>query len=116
MIKTQTLVSIASLWTASVLLINGCATTSRHPSNWSGPTTAVAVESDPWNFTSGHRVVAGHIVSTDHYAIHTTITDREFLNSLAQLMEGALASIPRIDPGDYDVRLAADVLSICRTK
>jgi hypothetical protein len=39
------------------------------------------------------------IVKTDHYLIHTTIDDTDFLDSLAQTMEGALEEYRKLTPG-----------------
>src|SRR5262245_37620997 len=42
---------------------------------------------------------AARVVKTDHYLIHTTIDDTEFLDSLAQVMEGSLEQYHQLTPG-----------------
>ncbi len=39
------------------------------------------------------------LILTDHYAIHTTLTDSDFLQTLAQLMEGAYQQYRQLTPG-----------------
>jgi hypothetical protein len=76
-------------------LLAGCASSKTSDPRWQGPSAAAAVGSENWIF-SGR---AARIVRTDHYAIHTTITDADFLQSLAQLMEGAYVEYRDLTPG-----------------
>ena len=62
----------------------GCAT-STSGFHWLGPASPVEFHSDPWIFHGRAAVV----IETQHYAIHTTITDTDLQRSIAQLMEGA---------------------------
>jgi hypothetical protein len=41
---------------------------------------------------------AANILKTEHYEIHTTIRDQEFLESLAEVMEGSLAQYQKLTP------------------
>jgi hypothetical protein len=69
------------------VLIIGCA----QPVQKSAPSLTTAA----WTFDGK----PARIVKTDHYLIHTTIEDQEFLDSLAQVMEGALAQYRAFTPG-----------------
>jgi len=101
--KTQTAprarCSPASTCGASLIfftaLLAGCVPTTPPDSHWQGPASPISVRSDPWIF----RGQAARTIQTDHYAIHTTITDADFLQSLAQLMEGAYAQYCQLTPG-----------------
>ncbi|MBV8780143.1 MAG: hypothetical protein JO353_01990, partial [Phycisphaerae bacterium] len=81
------------------ILLTACVPISARRSSWRGPTAPIPIQTDAWTFTTGRRTVAGHIIETDHYAIHTTVTDKDFLNSLAQLMEGAWQQYRALTPG-----------------
>ncbi len=48
----------------------------------------------PWTFEGR----PARIIHTDHYLIHTTIEDADFLNSLADVIEGALEHYRRLTP------------------
>ena len=66
----------------------GCAS-SESPSgrrSWEGPQAAIKTSTEPWSFHN----LPGITVHTPHYAIHSTILDTQYLNRLAQVMEGAL--------------------------
>src|SRR6266571_1516257 len=63
----------------------GCTNTSQTTSHWQGPLAPTPVSSAPWVY----KGKPSKVLITEHYAIHTTITDREFLSTLSQLMEGA---------------------------
>src|SRR5262245_24483764 len=71
-----------------IVLAAGCA----QPSHRS---TASPLSMSAWSFDGK----PAKVVHTDHYLIHTTIEDQEFLDSLAQLMEGALDQYRRLTPG-----------------
>jgi hypothetical protein len=79
----------------------GCVSTSGPESHWAGLSAPARVETQPWLFQGK----PARVLLTDHYAIHTTITDQTFLQSLAQLMEGAYAQYraltPAVPPSDH---------------
>jgi hypothetical protein len=86
---------------AAILLLVGC---SSHPSasgrsSWEGPQTATPTGSESWDFHG----VPGVTVHTPHYNIHSTILDSQYLNRLAQVMEGALLQYEKLCP---DVRIS----------
>ena len=49
----------------------------------------------PWTFDDR----PASIIKTDHYLIHTTIADPDFLDSLARVMEGSLSEYKKLTPG-----------------
>jgi hypothetical protein len=59
-----------------------------------------AIREEPWAF-DGRQ---GRNIVTEHYVIHTTIADRELLQSLATVMEGALLQYRQFTP---DLRLSS---------
>lgn len=72
-----------------LLFAVGCA----QPQNYgTGPRST---DTQSWTFDGK----PARIVKTEHYLIHTTIEDTAFLQSLAQLMEGALENYRRLTPG-----------------
>lgn len=76
---------------ALLLLGAGCASDPPPRAGLPAPAT-MRVEPVSVEGTPGRRVV------TDHYHIHTTIEDADFVASLAQLMEGALHQYRRLVP------------------
>jgi hypothetical protein len=52
------------------------------------------VDAHPWNYPGK----TSSVLRTEHYAIHTTITDREFLAAVSQLMEGAYSQYRLLTP------------------
>jgi hypothetical protein len=78
------------------LLLASAACTS-HPTDLStGPTVLASVTSEAPTATTGNF----QIVRTEHYQIFTTITDQpQFLQEVAQVMEGAIAIYGEIAPG-----------------
>jgi hypothetical protein len=86
-------VSMALLVT---LALAGCQSTGGEPqTGWSGPSAPEPVKTAPWQY----RENPGRTLETRHYAIHTTISDDQFLDKLAQVMEGALAQYRQLAPG-----------------
>jgi hypothetical protein len=69
------------------LLLIGCAQPVRR--------APVALNTAAWTFDGK----AAHVVKTDHYLIHTTIDDSDFLDSLAIVMEGSLEQYRQLTPG-----------------
>jgi hypothetical protein len=76
----------------AVAAISGCKST--EPSTWQGPTTLQPVASEPWNYHNR----PGQTLKTEHYQIHTTIPKDDFLNRLAQVMEGAHEQYQKLAP------------------
>lgn len=78
----------------AIALIAGCAP-ARQSGPRLGPTAPVAVRVEPGAFDGkpARRLV------TPHYLIDTTIEDADFVATLPQLMEGALAQYRRLAPG-----------------
>ena len=67
------------------LTLAGCASKSMDShAGWTGPTAAVPMQTQPWQY----RDNPGKTLLTQHYAIHTTISDEQFLDKLPQIMEG----------------------------
>ena len=95
--KTPTVVALRTIVTLLLTAVVGCASAS--PSRWNGPTAQATAEIEPWTFTTARKAVPGKIIATDHYAIHTTVIDAVFLNSMAQLMEGAWQQYRALTPG-----------------
>ncbi len=83
------------LFAAVCVLLAGCSATTPANPRWQGPTVPGSVCSEPWIFQG----TLARTVRTDNYAIHTTITDTDFLESLAQLMEGAYVQYRGLTPG-----------------
>lgn len=75
-------------------LIWGCATTSQ-PGELVGPSRRASITFSAWSYDGR----PARTVHTDHYIIYTTLEDREFLQSVAQVMEGALEQYQRLTPG-----------------
>ncbi|HZK81735.1 MAG TPA: hypothetical protein VFC46_11720 [Humisphaera sp.] len=81
-------------WLAPVLfLLVGCAHSS-NPSVRTGPGSLAAVRVEDWSYAGepAKRVV------TPHYVVYATVTNDDFLESVGQLMEGALAEYMRLAP------------------
>ena len=78
---------------ALFLTLPGCATERSTPRE--GPTerSNLRVEAGRYDDQPARRVVS------PHYLIETTIADEDFVGSLGQLMEGALAQYQRLAPG-----------------
>jgi hypothetical protein len=70
-----------------LVLAVGCAQPSQRPPS--------SLATSDWTFDGK----PGRIVKTDHYLIHTTIDDPEFLESLGHVMEGALTQYRAFTPG-----------------
>jgi hypothetical protein len=96
---------VAGLWLA---LAAGCADAPQ-VGVWEGPSVPAVVTVVPWdNGPSGARSFR-----TQHYQINTTMTDDNFLNQTAQVMEGALSEYRELDPAakDSDVRMQCYLFS-----
>ena len=79
---------------ALAALLSGCGSSSRvGPAE--GPAAKAAVDVAPATFGG----VPSKKVSTPHYLIETTIEDRELVDNLAQVMEGALGQYRKLTPG-----------------
>jgi hypothetical protein len=75
-------------------LLVGCAAQTRTtPLN--GPASAVRLKTEPWAY--GSR--PGQKVKSAHYVLLTTIDDPDVVDSLGQLMEGALEQYRLVAPG-----------------
>lgn len=81
--------TVASALLAAVLLFAGagCAAFEQSGAGWTGPAAPSPVEAEPW----AHSMSPGKILKTQHYAIHTTISDPDVLRRLPQVLEGAYA-------------------------
>ena len=80
---------------AVFILGNGCAPHSAMSAR-SGPGTLASVRVEPWSYGGepARRVI------TRHYVVYATVTNNDdFLESIGQLMEGALAEYRRLAPG-----------------
>src|SRR2546423_14918988 len=76
-------------WIAILLLLSGAGCAS------SGPRVpAVPVYAEPW---SGQGAAGSKLV-TEHYVVYTTLEDRELAESVARLMESALAQYSKLAP------------------
>ena len=80
-----------------VALLAGCARSTPTIAD-SGRGTLATVRVEPWSYEGepGRRVV------TPHYVVYATVNNDEFLESIGQLMEGALAEYRRLAPGVAD--------------
>ncbi len=83
------------LFAACVVAATGCSESGPMLGSWSGPAAAspVKVETAAPNEPGTMRVLR-----TTNYRIHTTITDEEMLDRLAQTLEGGLTQYRRIVP------------------
>jgi hypothetical protein len=93
---------IAQVSAAFLTLVSlaGCASTGVDANRaWDGPQAPQAVKTQPWQY----RENAGKSLVTQHYVIHTTINDEQFLDRLPQVMEGAFAQYRRMAP---DVKMS----------
>ena len=79
-------------WFVATIILGGCAQSTQSLDELSLSSSHLTVE--PWTFDGK----PAHIVRTDHYLIHTTIADAEFLESLSQVMEGSLQLYQRLTP------------------
>src|SRR5438552_11094838 len=77
----------------AIIALAGCEASSKH-SAWEGPHALQPVNYDSWNFHDH----AGQTLHTTHYVIHTTIDNKEFLNRLAQVMEGSYTQYQKLAP------------------
>src|SRR5437764_787108 len=77
----------------TIIALASCEASSKH-SAWEGPHTLQPVNYDSWNFHDH----AGQTLHTTHYVIHTTIDNKEFLNRLAQVMEGSYTQYQKLAP------------------
>lgn len=84
--------SIRALGVMLALLLTGCNTPSK---------VSVVRDTQPWAFGSAQGIV----ILTDHYRIHSTVDDQDFLESLAITMESALRVYRSLSPG---VELTSD--------
>jgi hypothetical protein len=82
--------SILLLFAAGLI---GCAE-SRRPRELDGPHSAARLRAEPWAY--GER--PGQKVRSQHYVLLTTIDDRDVVDALGQVMEGALAQYRKIAP------------------
>src|SRR5437016_5184112 len=81
---------ISALAPLVLLIAVGCA-----QSVDQGPHAPLAMSTSAWTFDGR----PARTIKTDHYVIHTTIEDTEFLESLVQVMEGALSQYRAMTPG-----------------
>jgi hypothetical protein len=82
---------------AATVSLCGCATEFAHQKQ----RRLAPVQVEPWTY----RNQPAQTVRSQHYLIHTTVQDTEFLESLAALMEAALAQYQKLTPG---VKLSDD--------
>jgi hypothetical protein len=73
-----------------VALVAGCAS----QRSGEGLRAPVPTQVGPWSFAGQ----VGRKVDTPHYVIYTTLTDREVVAGIGQLMEGALSQYRRLAP------------------
>src|SRR4051812_8754338 len=79
----------------SVGLLVGCASSAPPSRPREGPSGPAMLRVDPGSYdgTPARRIISAH------YVVETTIEDEEFVQSLGQLMEGALAEYQQLAPG-----------------
>ena len=84
---------VASICAAAIgATLLGC---SSDPANARKPRYASIVAVEPWSYPKS----TARVVRSRHYAIHTTISDNDFLEKLSELMESALAQYQQFTPG-----------------
>ena len=83
--------TVVILFALLFLGAGGCATPSRE---LTGPTDPARIRVEPWSFEGKP---AKKVVSP-HYLIYTTVDDTEIVDSIGQLMEGALSQYRRLAP------------------
>lgn len=75
---------------AVLLLVVGCAQPSQHAAS-----APLSMSTSAWTFDGR----PARIIKTEHYNIHTTMGDPDFIESLVQVMEGALQQYRELTPG-----------------
>ena len=101
--KTQTRMGWGRFRVRSICAIAVCASMigcASAPDVSPKPRYATIVSVQPWSYPKS----TARVVRSKHYAIHTTIADDRFLDSLGQLMEAALQQYQQFTPG---VKLSA---------
>src|ERR1700678_1894840 len=79
---------------AAVVILNGCAPSQvSNGRNGAGALANVRVEAWTYGAEPARKVV------TPHYVVYATVMNDTFLESVGQLMEGALAEYRRVAPG-----------------
>jgi hypothetical protein len=78
---------------AAVASLTGCAS-DRTARQLDGPDSPARLHAEPWAY--GER--PGQKVRSQHYVLLTTIDDREVVDALGQVMEGAYAQYRRVAP------------------
>jgi hypothetical protein len=73
-----------------VLIGAGCAQPAQRAQN-----APLTMSTSAWTFDGR----PARIIKTDHYTIHTTMSDPDFIESLVQVMEGALQQYRALTPG-----------------
>ncbi len=68
-----------------VVLAAGGAGCASQQGDWHGPKALAPVKTAPWSYEGQ----PGEVLQTPHYLIHTTVTEKDVLKKLPQLMEGA---------------------------
>jgi hypothetical protein len=77
-----------------VSLLLGCGHSPQQTESRAGPRALARVRVEPWTYQGepARRVI------TPHYVVYATVTNDDFLESIGQLMEGALAEYRRLAP------------------
>src|SRR5689334_20763899 len=83
---------VLALSLAAIALVAGCASSG---SAGSAAGAKKLVTFEPWQYRERPALT----VHTPHYAIHTTLDDRDFLTNLGQLMEASLKQYQLFTPG-----------------
>jgi hypothetical protein len=80
-------------WALAVTLLCGCAAQTP-PHARVGPLAPAAMRVEPWQFEGQ----PGQKLLTEHYVIHSTITDQQIVGGVAQVLEGALTQYQQLAP------------------
>jgi len=79
-------------WALVFTLLCGCAANTPHARV--GPTAPAPMRVEPWEFEGQ----SGQTLITEHYVIHSTITDQQIVGGVAQVLEGALTQYQQLAP------------------
>ena len=84
---------LGALFCAAAAATGGCA-----PSAWVGPKAPARVDVERVQVPPAPTTAPALRLRTDHYAIYTTVEDRRFQRTLAQVMEGAFQQYRLLAP------------------
>ena len=86
--------SLGAICLGLVLVLSGCVGRHGNSVGGSGPAELAPVRLEPWTLQG----IPARRVITPHYVIYSTLPNDEFLESMGQLMEGALGQYQRLAP------------------